>query len=132
MLDKRSGTKLATCTFALQDVFNEVARRSRFKFKVIEGYRTIERQEELFELGRSKVRRGTHNEQPSRGVDVVVLQADGSIDWADRELFTYFAGYVLGVAESMGASLRWLGDEDGDGDLKDNKFDDLVHFEELT
>ena len=31
--------------------------------------------------------------------------------------------------EQMGIDLIWGGDWDGDTDLKDNAFDDLVHFE---
>ncbi len=42
---------------------------------------------------------------------------------------TYFAGLVRGIAVSWGVKIRWGGDWDMDGDLKDNSFDDLVHFE---
>ena len=49
----------------------------------------------------------------------------------EREVLTYFAGLVVGIAVSLGIRLRWGGDWDGDGDLCDNKFDDLFHFELL-
>ena len=52
-----------------------------------------------------------------------------SIDWDDRERFTLFAGFVLGIAKSMGINLRWGGDWDQDWTVKDNKFDDFPHFE---
>lgn len=129
-MDNRSTEKLKTCTKAIQAVFNEVDRRGVFDFKVSEGHRTQARQNELYDKGRSKVRIGKHNSMPSEAVDIIPLQPKGKIDWNDRELFTFFAGYVLGVADSMGISLRWGGDWDNDKDLKDNKFDDLVHFEE--
>ena len=58
-------------------------------------------------------------------VDVVAYP----IDWNDRERQTLFAGYVLGLAKSMGITLRWGGDWDRDTDVQDNKFDDLMHFE---
>ena len=35
----------------------------------------------------------------------------------------------MDVAKSMGITLRWGGDWDMDTQVKDNKFDDLVHFE---
>ena len=35
----------------------------------------------------------------------------------------------MGIASQMGIDIIWGGDWDGDTDLKDNAFDDLVHFE---
>ena len=49
--------------------------------------------------------------------------------WAERERFHYFAGYVLGRAFDMDIPLIWGGDWDGDFEIFDNKFDDLVHFQ---
>ena len=68
---------------------------------------------------------GLSNANPSRAVDV----APYPIDWSDRERFTYFAGFVKGIASQMGIDIIWGGDWDNDTDLKDNGFDDLVHFE---
>jgi peptidoglycan L-alanyl-D-glutamate endopeptidase CwlK len=42
---------------------------------------------------------------------------------------SYFAGFVKGVASQMGIPIRWGGDWNSDNNLKDNKFDDLPHFE---
>ena len=66
-----------------------------------------------------------HNLVPSMAVDVCPYP----IDWNDRERFSYFAGYVRGVAAGMGIDIRWGGDWDSDGEVKDNSFDDLPHFE---
>ena len=51
------------------------------------------------------------------------------IDWNDRERFTYMGGMIRGIALKLGYPIRWGGDWDSDGDLKDNSFDDLVHIE---
>ena len=51
------------------------------------------------------------------------------LDWDDRERFQYFAGFVLGTAKQLNLDIRYGGDWDSDNDLKDNNFDDLVHFE---
>ena len=77
--------------------------------------------------GNSKVKfpNGKHNKSPSVAVDV----APYPIDWKDRDRFHYFGGYVLGIAAMMGLRIRWGGDWDMDTQTKDNKFDDLVHFE---
>ncbi len=94
---------------------------------IICGHRTKEQQEKAYKDGNSKVQfpHGRHNKKPSNAVDV----APYPIDWNDRDRFHLFAGFVLGIAASMGKTLRWGGDWDMDKDLKDNKFDDLVHFE---
>ena len=36
---------------------------------------------------------------------------------------------MIGVGASMGVAIRWGGDWDKDNELKDNGFDDLMHFE---
>ena len=94
---------------------------------IIEGYRNEERQNELFDAGKSKLRYpdGKHNCMPSLAVDAIPYP----VDWEDRERMTLFAGIVLGVASQFGIAIRWGGDWNGDGQVKDNKFDDLVHFE---
>jgi len=49
--------------------------------------------------------------------------------WDDRERQTLFAGFVLATAKAIGVDLRWSGDWDSDTEVRDNSFDDLVHFE---
>ena len=99
----------------------------KFDNTIITGHRGEAEQEQHYLEGRSKVQfpNSKHNTLPSVAVDA----APYPIDWNDRERFTYFAGYVLGVADSMGISLRWGGDWDRDTEVKDNNFDDLLHFE---
>lgn len=122
---KRSKSRLKTCDTRLQDLFNEVIKH--FDCSVIQGHRGKEDQNKAFKEGKSKLKypNGNHNATPSRAVDV----APYPIDWNDRERFTYFAGYVLGVAYRMGVNIRWGGDWDMDTQVKDNNFDDLPHFE---
>jgi len=94
---------------------------------VLEGHRSEERQNKLFKEGKTKVTypKGRHNASPSLAVDV----APYPIDWSDRERFTLFAGYVLGVANRMGITLRWGGDWNMNWEVSDNRFDDFPHFE---
>ena len=51
------------------------------------------------------------------------------IDWDDRERFHLFAGFVIGIAKSMGITLRWGGDWNMNFEVDDNQFDDFPHFE---
>ena len=122
---KKSLSKLETCDKRLQDLFLRVVKK--FDCTILEGHRGKDRQNKLFNEGKSKLKypKGKHNSLPSKAVDV----APYPIDWNDRERFTYFAGYVLGIAYQMGLKIRWGGDWDMDTQVKDNNFDDLPHFE---
>ena len=122
---KASKSKLLTCHKDLQTVFNEVIKY--VDCSILEGHRSGERQDKLFEEGKTKVKypNGRHNASPSRAVDV----APYPIDWDDRERFHLFAGFVIGIARSMGITLRWGGDWNMNFEVDDNKFDDFPHFE---
>ena len=122
---KKSKKQLSTCDKKLQEVFNEVIKT--VDCSVLEGHRNKADQNKLYEEGKTKLQYplGRHNELPSRAADVVPYP----IDWDDRERFTLFAGFVLGIAKSMGIILRWGGDWDMDWEVNDNKFDDFPHFE---
>ena len=122
---KTSRKNLSTCHKDLQDLFNEVIKH--VDCSVLEGHRGKERQNKAYDEGKSKVRfpNGRHNASPSRAVDVVPYP----VDWNDRERFHLFAGFVLGIAQSMGIKLRWGGDWNMNFEVDDNKFDDFPHFE---
>ena len=122
---KKSKERLATCDERLQEVFNEVIQF--VDCSVLEGHRSQERQDKLYDEGKTKVKypRGRHNSMPSRAVDVTPYP----VDWADRERQTLFAGFVIGVARAKGIKLRWGGDWDTDFQVMDNRFDDFPHFE---
>ena len=122
---KSSKKRLETCDQKLQDVMNEVIKY--VDCSILEGHRSEERQNKLFDEGKTKVKypNGRHNANPSRAVDVTPYP----VDWSDRERQTLFAGFVIGIAKSMGINLRWGGDWDQDWQVKDNMFDDFPHFE---
>ena len=122
---KRSKERLSTCDERLQKVFNEVIKY--IDCTVLEGHRGQERQDKLFDEGKTKVKypSGRHNANPSRAVDITPYP----VDWDDRERQTLFAGFVIGTARAMGITLRWGGDWDMDFKVMDNRFDDFPHFE---
>ena len=122
---RKSKERLNTCDSNLQKVFNEVIKH--VDCSVLEGHREKDRQNKLFEEGKTKVKYpdGRHNRQPSSAVDVTPYP----VDWKDRERQTLFAGFVIGVASQMGINLRWGGDWDQDFQVVDNRFDDFPHFE---
>ena len=122
---KKSKERLNTCDSNLQKVFNEVIKH--VDCSVLEGHREKDRQNKLYEEGKTKVKypNGRHNRQPSSAVDVTPYP----VDWKDRERQTLFAGFVIGVASQMNINLRWGGDWDQDFQVVDNRFDDFPHFE---
>lgn len=120
-----SAARLSTCDPRLKALFEEVC--AIIDCSILEGHRDREAQDAAFAAGRTKLKwpHGKHNRFPSWAVDA----APNPIDWQDRERFTLFAGFVLGMARARGLSLRWGGDWNGDFKVSDNRFDDLVHFE---
>tara|TARA_R100000655_G_scaffold13590_3_gene30733 strand:+ start:7985 stop:8377 length:393 start_codon:yes stop_codon:yes gene_type:complete len=122
---KKSKERLSSCDKRLQDVFNEVIKY--VDCSILEGHRSKERQNKLYDEGRTKVKypNGRHNSSPSKAVDVTPYP----VNWEDRERQTLFAGFVLGIARGMGIRLRWGGDWDMDFQVMDNRFDDFPHFE---
>ena len=122
---KTSKKRLSTCDDKLQKLFNEVIKH--VDCSILEGHRDKDRQNKLYEEGKTKVKypNGRHNRQPSSAVDVTPYP----VDWKDRERQTLFAGFVLGVANQMNINLRWGGDWDQDFQVVDNRFDDFPHFE---
>ena len=121
----RSRGRLSSCHPDLQKVFNKVIKK--VDCSILCGHRGEEAQNEAYKKGHSKVKypKGRHNAKPSRAVDV----APYPIDWEDLERFTLFAGYVLGIAESMDIDLIWGNDWNKDFNTTDTGFRDYPHFE---
>ena len=118
---KRSKQRLIGIDAKLVNVLNELIKI--MDVTIIEGLRTQERQDELVAKGASKTRYSKHIQ--GKAVDL----APYPIDWEDRERFHYMGGMVRGIAEQLNVPVRWGGDWDSDGEIKDNSFDDLVHVE---
>jgi peptidoglycan L-alanyl-D-glutamate endopeptidase CwlK len=118
--------QLATCHEDLRTLFHEVIRH--VDCKVLEGHRTLGRQQELYAKGRMSpgrivtykdgiLRKSKHQSDPSIAVDVVPYP----INWRDREKFYHLAGFVKATAIALGIDLRWGGDW--------QSFQDLPHYE---
>jgi len=101
---KRSKERLKGVDARLVNVLNELIKI--MDVTIIEGLRSKERQQELLAQGKTKTKYSKHIQ--GKAVDL----APYPIDWDDREMFHYMGG-----------------DWDSDGDINDNKFDDLVHVE---
>lgn len=118
----------------LQILFHEVIKF--IDCSVLVGYRNEVDQNLFFGTGKSEKRypESKHNKIPSMAVDV----APYPINWDDLKRFYYFGGVVKGIAKMLlekkyiSHEIRWGGDWDGDNDLNDQNFNDLVHFELIS
>tara|TARA_R110002020_G_scaffold58750_1_gene160961 strand:+ start:827 stop:1207 length:381 start_codon:yes stop_codon:yes gene_type:complete len=118
---KRSKERMKGIKPELINVLNELIKI--MDVTIIEGLRTEERQKDLVAQGKSKTKYSKHLE--GKAVDL----APYPIDWKDRERFHYMGGMARGIGKQLGVNIRWGGDWDSDGEIKDNSFDDLVHIE---
>ena len=123
---KRSLSNLMNVDEKLVLICNELIKR--IDFTVIEGYRTRERQKELFDKGFSKIdgisKKGKHNYFPSRAVDIIPYKKghnpfDGSKE--SEEMFYELAEEFKKVAKELNIAITWGGDWES--------FKDLPHFQ---
>lgn len=121
----KSLEKLMECHPDLIRLFQEVGKN--YECSIICGHRTKEEQEKAYEAGLSKKSfpNSKHNVLPSLAID----SAPFPLDWQDNNRFYYFAGYVKATADRLGIKIRWGGDWNSNNNFKEEKFQDLVHFE---
>lgn len=135
-MSKGSLTKLISCHPKLIKVIDRLNR----EIVVIEGHRSIERQRQLIKEGKSSLKKaenGYHIKMPSMAVDIAPL-INGTIFWENKEAFAKLADEIKKVVEDLNKEahdesekikITWGGDWDHDGDWKDEKFLDMVHFQ---
>lgn len=130
-LSKLSSKRLSSCDQKIINIVTALVEDGH-DILVIEGARTLDRQEELMASGKSSLKDasiGKHvisKENPlSRAIDIAPLP----LDWNDTKRFYAFGELVVAKAKELNTPIRWGGDWDGDGDYTDQTFNDLVHFE---
>lgn len=130
---KRSNAIIQSCDERLQRVVNRALSFQHLDITCIEGYRTIERQQELYRLGKSKLdgieNKSKHNFSPSYAIDIAPITPGKGIDWDNKFAFHILAGLMFAAAGDEGVRIRWGGDWDGDFSNTDQTFNDLPHFE---
>lgn len=122
---KQSSEILNTCDPRLIDLCNEVNKL--YDFSVICGYRDKAGQDKAVEDGTTKLEypNSKHNTNPSKAIDIVPYP----VDWKDTNRFILLAGLMTGIGHMKGYTIRWGGAWNGLRDMKNNKFNDLPHFE---
>ena len=134
-----SASKLITCDQRLVNVMYEVIKY--IDVKVIWGWRGKDQQNGYYDTGFSQKRWPDSKHNFRRVVDSVLVPNSLAVDiapyypdrphirWNDSDGFIYLAGMVMGIAYSMGITLRNGNDWDLDNDLLDQTFYDRGHFE---
>lgn len=113
-----------------------------FDFRIQQGHRSKEDQDQQFAEGDSKVKwpNSNHNAVPSNAMDLYPYIDGEFIGWDtnNRLVFTYwvtFINFVLGMSQALyemgeiDAPLRSGADWDEDWDITDHKLVDMPHFE---
>jgi peptidoglycan L-alanyl-D-glutamate endopeptidase CwlK len=97
---------------------------------LIDGFREEVRQNHYYVTNRSSVQwpNSKHNKQPSLAVDLQPYPMPQRKEklWA---ALAYIAGRAIQIGIEEGVIIRWGGDWNQDGDLTNQKFDDLFHLE---
>lgn len=139
----RSLGRLASCNATLNQVLKGVVAIR--DCTILTGHRGKEAQNQAVKDENSQVSwpDGKHNSYPSNAVDAAPYPVRWDCKIVEPEhrqfvrwkavynlcRFYYFGGLVVGYAAALGKKVRYGGDWDGDGELDDQKFKDLVHFE---
>jgi len=139
---KRSNEKISTCHPDMQLILRESLKVSQVDFGVSEGHRSLEKQLEYFNTGKSKVDgvkiKGKHNYQPSLAADIYAyVKGKGHLAF-NKTYLVYLMGVITSVAQRLynegkishvvRSGYNW----DSDGEIgTDQTFQDLPHYELL-
>lgn len=137
---KRSKEKLSQCHPDLQLIAEEALKVSSMDFGVSEGHRSLEKQMEYFNSGRSKVDgikiKGKHNYQPSLAFDIYAYISGKPKLAYNTSNLAYLGGVITATAKRLlnegkiTHRLRWGFNWDMDGEIgTDQRFQDMPHFE---
>lgn len=116
-LSNRSRNRLEGVHPDLVKVIELAITRSPVDFVVVEGLRSRERQQELFDKGASKTLNSRH--LTGHAVDIAPV-VEGRVRW-DWPLYHRIAPVVKQCAEELGVEIEWGGDW--------KSFPDGPHFE---
>ena len=122
---QRSLDNLKNVDERLVRICNELIKR--VDFTVIEGFRSLERQKELYDKGFSKIdgisKKGKHNYSPSLAIDIIPFKKGHNPFDGSKEsdiMFDNLAKEFKQVAKELGINIAWGGDW---------KFIDKPHFQ---
>jgi len=135
VLGQRSLDRLRNVHPDLVRVVKRAITLSTQDFSVLEGVRSLKRQEELYAQGRTKpgpvvtwTMNSKHRKQKDgfgHAVDLVPYP----LDWNDLAKFDAISRAMFAAAKDEGVKIRWGADWDQDGKPRERKETDSPHFE---
>lgn len=133
-LSSRSLERLVGVHEDMVKVVKRAIEISEVDFMVVEGLRTLKRQEELYAQGRTKPGKVVTWTMKSKhidglAVDIAPCNKDGSINWNDLEMFDKMADAMFKAAKELDIKIRWGADWDQDGVKREKGETDSPHFE---
>lgn len=135
VLGERSLKRLQGVDVRLINIVKRAIQLSTVDFTVVEGFRTIERQRQLYAQGRTdKTKPIVTNTLKSKhctghAVDLAPVDAHGHINWIALNDFDAIAKAMFAAAKEQGVALRWGADWDRDGKPRERGEYDNPHFE---
>lgn len=130
-LSKRSYDRMKGLDPRLISIVLLAIKRTPIDFGVawMGGMRTAEEQFELFQQGFSQCDgyeiKSKH--QSGKAIDLNVFVGSNIVE--NKEMLAVIAGVMFSCASELGVKLRWGLDWNMNGDIRDNKFNDMYHFE---
>lgn len=112
-----SEAKLLGVHSELAGVVRKAIQLTTTDFKVIEGVRTLEKQREYFEAGKSRTMKSRH--LTGHAVDLAPI-VDGTISWEPQDFYP-IAVAMKNAAKANGVDIEWGGDW--------KSFVDMPHFQ---
>ncbi len=133
-LTTRDEQRLSAVDPRLAAVVREAALRTRQRFMVVEGRRTLARQQELYAQGRStpgKVVTWTMKSKHLDGlaVDLAPLDEQGAIPWGDFSAFAEVNKAMQDAAQMLEHAIRWGKDWNRNGIPGEKGETDSPHWE---
>lgn len=117
----------------LRKVVERAIQITTVDFLVSEGKRTLKRQQELYAKGRTtpgpKVTWTMQSKHLTGDAVDLVPFVDGKPDWDNIKNFDEIYKAMMAAAKELGVELRYGGDWDRDGILREKGETDSPHFE---
>ena len=128
-----SKSKIMSCDKRIIKVMQELIKVVPFDITVLYGYRSIEKQLELFKQGRifsegswkivdsakivtncdGVIKKSKHNYKPSRAIDICPYP----VNWSDEVKFVELSVIINEISRSLDVDLKWGGYWEGIKDL---------------
>lgn len=133
-LSERSLTRAKDVNPKLINLILLAIRRTPVDFGVAYqgGKRTPEEQNQLFKEGYSKCDgyEKLSKHQSGDAIDLNVFVGSKVVD--NKEMLCVIAGVMFACADELNLKIRWGLDWNQNGDIRDNTFNDVYHFEIIT